>query len=356
MKTAVQRLFEVLAGARHADLRRQVQFLRAENQILLSRLKAPVRTTPAERARLVRLGRPLGPAAKHLLTIVAPNTFNQWIHRARVKRRKKKPAHTGRPRTKEDIRALIVRMGKETQWGCVRIQGELRKLRIYSVSSTTVRAILKEHGIPPAPARGEGTWDQFIRAHAKTLWACDFVSKKVWTRNGLVNCFALVFIHIASRRVRISPCTTNPGTAWVAQQARDFAGAARAVGDTPRQLIRDGDSKFGEAFEGALRRLRIEPVRTAYHAPAMNAYAGRFIGTLKRECLDRFIVLGTRHFDYLVRVFAQHYDSERPHAAIGNRPPAGPSPPRQPVPPGPVRVICDERLGRVIRHYRRKAG
>lgn len=367
MMSPFQRLYEVLAGSSHADLRRQVQFLKAENQVLRARLGQRVRTTPPERARLVRLGLPLGAAIKDLITIVSPRTFAKWVAARTRSKNPTRPRGPGRPPTPDSIRRLVLRIARQTDWGYTRIVGELKKLGV-SVSRSTVINILKEAGLPTGPQRGEGSWDQFIMSHAQTLWACDFVSKRVWTLRGLVDAFVLVFIHVGTRRVHISISTTRPDAAWAAGQADELI---RAVGGTgsgereggPRLLIRDRDSKFGGGagvrreggFDDRLGAAGVSVLRLPVASPNLNAYAERFIQTLQRECLDRFIVLGTSHLDYLVREYADYYNRQRPHSGIQFRAPCGPSPPAASDPPRPADVRCRQRLGGVVKHFYRSA-
>lgn len=353
------RLLEVLCGASQAELRRQVQFLRAENQILRARLPRTVRTTPAERARLVKLARPLGAAVRHLVSIVRPGTLTGWIRRAGRRsagRRRRSTRRAGRPRTPAQVRTLILRMARETDWGYTRMLGELRKLGV-RVSRGTVANILREMGVPTAPQRGEGTWDGFVTRHARTLWACDFVSKRVWTPRGLVTAFVLVFLHIGTRRVHASAATTRPDAAWIAAQARGFARVAcRGGAAGPRPiLLRDRDGKFGPVFDAALRAGGIRPKRLPPRAPNLNAYCERFVQTVQLECLDRFIVLGTGHLDYLVREYADHYNRHRPHSAIGFKAPSGSKPRPRDDPPRAGDVRCRQRLGGLIRQYSRRA-
>lgn len=357
MHNQFRRLMAVLAGSARSDLRRQVQFLKAENEILKSRLPTRLRTTPAERARLLRLGRPLGRAVNDIITIVSPRTFARWLNRRDADgRREPVKRRRGRPKTPEEIRDLILRIARETDWGVTRILGELRKLGI-KVSRTTIANILREHGIEPAPKRGEGTWDGFLRMHAQTLWACDFVRRKVWTLRGLTDAFLLVFIHVSTRRVVVSPCTRNPDASWAQHQVRILAAAASPTGEPPRILLRDRDGKYGEtAFDHRLRAVGITPVRLPALSPNLNAYAERFIKTLRNECLDRFIALGTGHLDHLVGEFVDYYNRQRPHSRLDqNRAPCGPSPPTMLRPPGASEVVRQDRLGGAVKHYFRKA-
>lgn len=209
MNTLYGRVLRVLVESKPHEPRRQVQFLKAENEILRSRIKGSVRTTPKERARLIRLGRPLGAAVKSLVTIVSPDTFCRWLRGDAKATKSRGRPKTGRPRTPESIRALVLRLARETDWGYTRIHSELQKLGI-RISRRGVANILKEVGAPSSPERSEQTWDEFIKAHARTLWACDFVAKKILTRRGWVDAYLLVFIHIQSRRVHISPATISP--------------------------------------------------------------------------------------------------------------------------------------------------
>ncbi|MEX2217223.1 MAG: integrase core domain-containing protein [Phycisphaerales bacterium] len=354
MPNLFNRLLETLATARAADLRRQVQFLRAENEILKSRLKCRLRTTRQERIRLVRLGKPLGSAIHSLISIVTPATFVRWVNRldrpAPARRRRKRP---GRPRRPEAIRQLVLRLAQETDWGYTRIWGELKKLGI-TISRGTVANILKEAGMPRAPQRGETTWDQFMRAHAETLWGCDFVAQRVLTRRGFVTAFVMVFLHLRTRQVYITPATLAPSDAWVARESERVIAAARAAGHTPDLMLRDRDSKFGAGFFAAMRAASVRTIVLPKKSPNLNSRAERFIQTLRLECLDRFVVLGTRHLDRLVREYADYYNRQRPHSRLPHCTPSGRAPPAAP-PPSDRELRCDVRLGGLVRHYYRRA-
>ena len=217
-------LLVFLASLTQQELARQVVFLQAENRILRSRLPGRVIATPSEKSRLIKLGRDLGVKLRELISIVSYSTFRRWIREAEAAHvtREPPPQPTGRPRTASDIRELVLKLARENSWGYTRILGELRKLGIESISRSTVKSILKEHHIAPAPDRPCGSWSEFIRIHAATLVQCDFLSKPIWTPNELVTLHVLAFIHIGSRRLGLSPSTRQPDAAWVTQQAEQF--------------------------------------------------------------------------------------------------------------------------------------
>lgn len=356
-RSAFLRLFWVLVGAGQDDLRRQIQYLKAENEVLRSKIPGPVRVTVQERSRLVRLARPLGSAIKSLVSIAKPDTVMRWIREADRDRPKKRicTRKPGRPRTPDDIRQLVLRLAKETGWGYTRILGELKKLSI-NVSRSTVVNILKDAGLSTGPGRGEATWDQFIKSHAKTLWACDFVQQRVLTLRGFRDAYLLVFVNVVTRRAIATTSTEHPNAEWVAEQVSKLKSAAGGGSTECRVLTRDRDTKFGRAFDDALRAERITPVRLPMRAPNLNAHVERFIQTAQIECLDRFIVMGTGHLDHLMTEFVEHYNHERPHSSIGFRTPVGRPPPPSLRVAGRGGVRCRTRLGGVLRHYYRWAG
>jgi putative transposase len=190
-----------LACATRQELARQVAYLKEENQILRDRLPKRIVATDNERRRLIKAGRKLGTQLKELTSFVTYQTFARWVreaeqnHQTKSASPKRKP---GRPRTCDEIRDMVVKLARENTWGYTRILGELRKLGI-TISRQTVKNILKEHGLDPEPKRGTGSWEEFLRMHADTLWQCDFVSKPMWTMNGMVDLYFLVFLHLGTR-------------------------------------------------------------------------------------------------------------------------------------------------------------
>jgi len=338
-------LISLLASMTRNELARQVQYLKAENQILRAKLPRRITVTPREQRRLLKLGRAVGSAIKHLISIVSHRTFLRWASGEKAGR---KPGKPGRRKTQDEIRDIILRLARDNGWGYTRIHGELRKL---GVCRSTIKNILKAEGLDPGPKRGEGTWDEFIRIHAKTLWACDFVSKKVWTNFGRVEFFILFFIHIGTRRVFLAGATPHPNAMWMAQQARNFSMHAADIGLLPSHLIRDRDGKFTEQFDAILTAEGVDIVKLPPASPNLNAFAERWAQTLQHEALDHFVVLGERHLQVILSSFVAYYHSCRPHQSLGNKPPVG----ANPNPPREGKIVCEEHLGGLLKHYYRKA-
>jgi putative transposase len=351
MKTLFQAFLERLATATDRELARQVQYLKVENAILRSKLPKRVAVTLREKKRLVKYGKPLGAAIKDLIGIVSPRTFARWLQ---LQPPSTTPACSGgRPRTKAEVCDLVLRLAGETGWGYTRILGELKKLGITDISRSTIRNILKGHGIDTAHQRGVGTWADFIRRHAATLWACDFFSKKVWTQAGMVEVFVLFFLHIGSRRVHIAGLTAHPDSAWMAQQARNIAVFFAEQGIPTKYLIHDCDAKFTQQFDAILDSSGVETIRVGPHAPNLNAYAERWVLSVKSECLDHFVVFGEEHLRYLINEYVRFYYTCRPHQGKDNEVLTAPA---APPPTGPFAegdIICEERLGGLLKHYRR---
>ena len=349
--TTIAPLLKMLSFGRssHEDLINQLNYLTIENRILRSKLPERISLTPRERRRLLRFGKPVGPALRHIISVVQYTTFQGWIRgKKRSKDAKKK---IGRPSTKRDLKKLVVQMAKTSGWGYSRILGELRKLGIMSISRTTIRSILKEHGIEPAPDRTEPVWDQFLKRHASTLWSCDFFTKNVLTPSGFKRYTTLVFMHIESRKVLVTRATKHPTNEWMCRVAECFPMMTEQLGlETPTILVRDNDVLYSREFNETLRREGVQPYPISIQAPLMNAHIERWMKSLKVECLDHFIPVGAKHLDYLVSEYVEHYLTERPHQGIGNRPIMSNGPP-----PTVGEIQCDTRLGGLLRHFHRAA-
>lgn len=351
-----QPLFALFASVPDTTLARMVEYLKDENRILRDKLPKRITVTARERTRLVKLATKLGTAIQDLITILTPRAFARWV--AGERSPKAKPASTrkpGRPRTPVDIRTLVLKIARDNGWGYSRVLGELKKLGIRTVSRTTVANILRQAGLDPGPKRGEGTWDEFLKRHAATLWACDFLSMKSLTSKGFVDLYILFYIHLGTRRAFTAGVTANPDSAWVTQQARNASMQMAEWGLPARFLLLDHDTKFTTSFDAVFQAEGTEVKRVGPMAPNLNAHVERYAQTLRKECLDHFLVLGENHLRHLLKEWDAHYLQERPHQAKGNVPlPDADAPPRtRPMPTGEVR--CRERLGGLLRHYHRHA-
>jgi transposase InsO family protein len=248
------------------------------------------------------------------------------------------------------VRELVLRLARENpSWGYLRIVGELRKLGI-AVSATSVRSILAKAGLPPAPQRDSQSWRSFLRAHGESILACDFFTvDTVWLRR----LYVLVFLSIGSRRVEYFACTTNPDTAWMLQQARNLL---MVLDDHDRQvrfLVHDRDTKFPHAFDALLAGEKIKVIRTPVQAPNANAHMERWVGSVRRECLDWILIVGRHQLEHVQRVYVRHYNRQRPHRALDLKPPdwSARSPVRAESKPQALQVRRRDLLGGVIHEY-----
>ena len=354
MKTLLHPLLLLVARATDKELVRMVEYLKAENRILRGKLPKRINITPGERTKLVKLGKRLGGKIKELITIVSPRTFARWVSGEFSTR---KPAKRGRPRKPEEIRELILRIARDTNWGYRRIVGELKKLRV-RVSPSTVARVLRENGFDPGPKRGEGTWHEFVQRHIKTFWATDFFTKTVWTLRGPVTYYILFFIHIQTRRVHLAGMTPNPDGPWMAQQARNLCMLFDGEPDEhkPTHIIRDRDAKFTKEFCSILESEDLEFRPIPPRSPNMNPHAEAWVHRVKSECLDHFIVFGEAHLRRILSTWLEYYHNFRPHQGLGNVVPTmSEKPPDMEEVLGSGEVVCRQWLGGLLRHYERKA-
>lgn len=355
-------LLFLLARSTADDLQKQNEFLKAENELLRRHVpKKHVVLAPADRERLLKLGKELGPAIRHIITIVSYSTFRRWV---RKEEGYVKPTRRGRPRLAAVVRELAVMIAKETGWGYTRILGELRKLRVGPICRQSVKNILIEHGLDPGPKRGKGTWSDFLRIHSETLWQCDFFSKTIWTLKGPRQIFALAFIHLGTRRVFVTSGTFKPDAAWMVKQARAFLDHA-AEERLPCSIVTcDYDGKFSKAFNQVFKDRSIRIKRVGPQAPNLNAFIERWNQSLKHEALNHFVVFGEKHFDYIVSEYVAYYHQCRPHQGVGNvllpRTTSGSADRTTPdddsiKPLSLADVKCETRLGGLLKHFYRAA-
>jgi putative transposase len=231
-------------------------------------------------------------------------------------------------------------------WGYQRIRGELLKLG-HCISATTIRSLLRRHRLPPAPRRAGLSWRAFLRAHAQGVLACDFFTVETV---GLQTLFVLFFIEFQTRRVFVAGCTEHPSAAWVTQQARNLVWYLDEAERRPTLLIRDRDAKFTASFDAVFRAEDVRVVRTPAQAPRANAIAERWVGTVRRECLDWLLIRGRGHLEQVLGEDVAHYNMARPHRALALRAPLARGQPVQPT-NRVEEIIRRDRLGGLIHEY-----
>jgi len=251
-----------------------------------------------------------------VVLLFKPETLLNW-HRELVRRKWtfKKKVSLGRPATSPELEALILQLAKENpSWGYGKLEGELGKLG-YDIGRSTIRDVLKRHRVPPAPEREKrgSTWRMFLSHYRDEIVACDFFTvETAW----LKTLYVLFFIEVGSRRVHLAGCTTNPTSAWVTQQARHLSWKIQD-GDLPlRFLIHDRDSKFAVTFDRVFTSEDVTIIQTPVRAPNANAFAERWVRSVREECLDKILILGEGHLRRVLTAYVDYYNHARPHQGI----------------------------------------
>jgi len=337
-----------LIARRDTDLAIEVVILRHEVAVLRRQVHRPA-PEPADRAVLAGLARLL-PRRRRGRFFVQPATLLRW-HRDLVAKRWTYPhGRPGRPAIPKGTTAVVLRLAKENpQWGYRRIQGELATMGVV-IAPSSVWATLKRHGIDPSPRRSGPTWAEFLAGQAKSLKACDFFHVDTVLLRRL---YVLVFIHHDSRRVRIAGITTNPVASWVTQQARNVSMDLADHTNPVKFLIRDRDTKFTTSFDAVFAAEGTRIIKSPVRAPRANAICERVIGTIRRECLDRMLILGRRHLQAVLAEYVEHYNVHRPHRSLDQRAPSAlDTSPALIGDVDPARLRRTDRLGGLIHEYR----
>lgn len=325
MTPALKFLILTLASWMNREQGEVIAYLREENRVLRERLGPKrIRFTNRERRRLGRAARRVGrKRLRDLATLASPDTLLRW-YRDLVARKYDGSRNRvyGRPRTAEEVRELIVTMAEENPgWGCTRLSGELRKLRL-DVPPSTIRNILLEHGLRPPPDYAGArptSWKIFLQAHWGAIAGADFFNVEVLTFSGLVRYYVFFVIDLKTRRVNIAGISPQPDGAWMEQVARNLTDTEDGFLEEGTVLIHDRDPLYTRRFTEILGEGGVVAHKLPPRSPNLNAHAERFVRSIKEECLARVIPLGERHLRWLIKEYMEHYHCERPHQGIGNR-------------------------------------
>jgi transposase InsO family protein len=350
----VSRAVSLLRLSRRESWWKDAEILMLRHQLAVAQRELPQahsRLTWPDRAWLALLAGTL-PAERlaGMRLIVTPGTILRW-HRDIVRRRwasRSAQGRSGRPATDRKVRSAVLRLARENEsWGYRRIHGELARLGI-TVAPSTVWQILKNAGIDPAPRRDGPGWAEFLRSQAQGILALDFFTADLLNGSKV---YVLAVIEHGTRRIRVLGATEHPVQSWVVQQARNLLMDSEDAGTRVKFLLHDRDASFTAAFDGVFRAAGVRVIRSAVQAPRMNSVMERWIGSCRRELLDRTLVWNRRHLMTVLREYEDFYNTHRPHRTLKQ------AAPLRPLPEGVTdlhhfRVHRRDRAGGVIREYR----
>jgi len=348
-------LVVALAGWINQQQREVIEYLQTENRVLREQLgPRRLRFTADQRVRLAAKAKHLRRRVlREIGTLVSPDTLLAWHRRLIARKYDGRHRHgPGRPPVMAAIRQLVVRMATQNrEWGYTRIQGALANLG-HEVGRGSIATILKQHGIDPAPERlKRTTWQEFLKTHWDVLAAADFFTVEVWTGAHLTRFAVLFVIELATRRIEIAGIAHEPDSAWVRQCARQLTDPIDGCLRGKRFLLHDRDPLFSEAFRETLAATGVETVRLPARSPNLNAFAERFVRTIKESCLDRMILVGEGSLRRAVHEFVAHYHHERNHQGRDNLLLL----PAVAATRGDAPLRCRERLGGLLKYYHRPA-
>lgn len=298
------------------------EYLVAENRILRTKIKGRLLLADSEKATLAEIAHRLGRKALNDVAAAAkPDTLLRWYRELIAKKfdgsRFRKS--WGRPRVDEEIEGLVVHMARENpSWGYERIVGAMGNLG-HKVSDQTVGNILRRHDIPPAPKRKRNTsWKDFIRAHMAVMVGTDFFTVEVLTLRGLKTFYVLFFLHLESRRICLAGVTRHPDQEWMEQMARNITMEGTGFLTNCRYLLHDRDSKYCPSFRQLIEAEKVKCLALPPKSPNLNAFAERWVRSVKEKCLSKLILFGERSLKRGLHHYEMHYHQERNHQGKDN--------------------------------------
>ena len=348
----ITRVASWLRVSRRKEVWKTAEILILRHQLAVLQRRQPRRPhlTWADRALLATLLGVIPKARRQgLRLLVTPDTILRW-HRDIVRHSwaaRSMRGRTGRPATRRNVRALVLRLARENpEWGYRRIHGELVGLGV-KIAASTAWEILKNAGIDPAPRRSGLAWSQFLRSQAEAILACDFFTADLLDGT---QAYVLAVIEHATRRIRILGVTLHPTGEWTAQQARNLLMDLGDQAHRAKFMIRDHGSNYTTAFEAVLADAGIRTVLCNVQTPRMNAIAERWIGGCRRELLERTLIWNQSHLRRILRQYETHHNQHRPHRSLDGAAPLKPLP--EPVDLEQHRVRKHARVGGLINEYR----
>jgi len=351
------RLLAYVTGSVNQELLLRNEYLAAENRILRAKLPPRLQLSNPERATLAEIAKRLGRRALAEIACVAkPDTILAWYRKLVAQKfdGSKHRQYPGRPPVSSELEALVVRMAKESSgWGYDRIVGAVANVG-HRLSGQTVKNILRRHGIAPAPKRSQVTsWKDFLAAHMNVLAGCDFFTVEVLGWRGLVTYYVLFFLHLESRRVHIAGVTKHPDQEWMEQIGYSATQETWGYLHPCRYVLHDRDTRFCSSFRSALASGGVKTNPLPARSPNLNAFAERWVRSVKQECLSKVILFGEKPLLRVLAEYSGHYHSERNHQGKGNRllfPDVNETPRSR-----SQSIECRQRLGGLLKYYRSAA-
>jgi hypothetical protein len=345
-------MLTMLAGWINQHQQDVIEYLKAENAILKEKIgKKRIILSGEQRRRLAVLAKKITrKGLDEICGIFSPDTILRW-HRELIARKYdgSKNRKYGRPQISEELRKLIIKLARQNRgWGYPRIEGQLKYLG-FIVCPRTIASILKKEGLEPQPDRQrKTTWAEFIRVHWQSLTAIDFFHAEIYTIKGLTRYMVFVAIDYATRKVEIAGIIEQAHGTWMKQVAKNLTDPFAGFLKNKKYVVRDRDPLYTDAFIEILRAGGVKAIKSMPMAPNFSPFVERFIRSIKAECLDKMIIFGEAHLRYCIEEYVKHYHEERAHQGLDNKI-------IKPPPQGKGKIVCHERLGGLLKFYKRAA-